>query len=294
MASVHPFRSLWDPARESATLRKHDPKKRTAVNGLEIVSRLDLAQHPCVLVVDVKAGPEKWRVVTFYNDVEDRSALATLMRLDFLWDGVPTLLVGDFNLHSRLWSPVGWQPSPQAASLASWASAQTLELLNIPGVPTRRGTVAQNQRDSMLDLCWRNFAAVAQGTFQGAMVDWEGSVGSDHALVCTLACTHVRFRGPREDATNGFSTDLDDDGWAEWRRLMELHSPVLHGPLRSPAEIDTVLDRIYDAFNEACGSTMKRKGRNAARAAPWWNAECAQAAADGSCLPPPDQGSADG
>ncbi|KAI9428341.1 hypothetical protein H4582DRAFT_2067704 [Lactarius indigo] len=85
---------------------------------------------------------------------------------------------------------------------------------------------------------------------------------------------------PREDATNGFSTDLDDDGWAEWRRLMELHSPVVRGLLRSTAEIDTVLDRIYDAFNEACGTTMKRKGRNAARAAPWWNAECAVAAVD--------------
>jgi hypothetical protein len=41
-----------------------------------------------------------WHTINFYNDVDDPSVLTALMALD-LDATIPTLLTGDFNLHSR-------------------------------------------------------------------------------------------------------------------------------------------------------------------------------------------------
>lgn len=72
-----------------------------------MVNRLDLAHHPCLQVIDIQLGGEEWRVINFYNDVDDPSAFRALKELD-LDATIPTLLVGDFNFHSRLWLPRGW------------------------------------------------------------------------------------------------------------------------------------------------------------------------------------------
>ncbi|KAH8988783.1 hypothetical protein EDB83DRAFT_2615886 [Lactarius deliciosus] len=92
-------------------------------NPLRAICRTDLASHPCLQVIDVVAGKEKWRVVNFYNDVEDPSAMAALMGLA-MDPTIPTLVVGDFNIHSRTWSPAGWAPSTGAARLEEWAAAE--------------------------------------------------------------------------------------------------------------------------------------------------------------------------
>ncbi len=81
----------------------------------------------------------------------------------------PTLVVGDFNLHSMTWSPLDADPSLGAGRFEEWAATNALELLNALGVATRRGT--KNQQDCTLDLVWHNFSALRQ-TFVGAIVDW--------------------------------------------------------------------------------------------------------------------------
>jgi hypothetical protein len=102
---------------------------------------------------------------------------------------IPTLLVGDFNLHSPSWSPMGWDTSRGAHRLEEWAATQTLELLSKPRIPTRMGE--GGGRNSTLDLAWCNMAALIQGTFVGVEVDFGSSQGSDHALIRTIASTPV-------------------------------------------------------------------------------------------------------
>ena len=162
-----------------------------------MVARLDLAAHPCLLITDVRIEKEQWCIVNFYNDLEDPSTMQALKELQ-LGDEIPTLLVGPFNLHSCTWSPGNWTEfSPGATALEEWMASMTMELLTIPGKPTRRGQEAQNQRDSTLDLTWRNFTAQVRGTFQGAFIDWEGSHGSDHTLIRTFACTPYHVKTPK-------------------------------------------------------------------------------------------------
>jgi hypothetical protein len=102
-------------------------------------------------------------------------------------------------------------------------------------------------RNSTLDLTWCNMAALVQGTFFGAEVDFGGSQGSDHALIRTIASTPVPvFRAPA-DRTDRFDTDIEVEAWEEWERILCFELPPLIQP-RTPAEVDALVDDIYLAF----------------------------------------------
>ena len=59
-------------------------------------SRLDLCAHPCVMILELTFDETKWRIINFYNDVKDHSALDTLLSLD-LDPLIPTMVTSDFN-----------------------------------------------------------------------------------------------------------------------------------------------------------------------------------------------------
>jgi hypothetical protein len=239
-----------------------------------MIVRNDLASHPCLLISDIRLGTYYWRVINFYNDVADPSALDALVGLD-LDATIPTLLVGDFNLHSPSWSPTGWDTSRGAHRLEEWAAAQTLELLSKPRIPTRMGE--GGGRNSTLDLAWCNMAALIQGTFIGVEVDFGGSQGSDHALIRTIASTPAPvFRAPA-DRTDRFDTDIEPEAWDEWDRILHFELPPLI-QLLTPEDVDVYVDDIYRAFNTACRATMKTVGTAPGFNSHWWNDECRAAA----------------
>jgi hypothetical protein len=63
---------------------------------------------------------------------------------------------------------------------------------------------------------------------------------------------------------------------------VESHTPLRAPPLLpilSPPDIDTRVDAIYRAFNEACKATMKSVGAAPGFNSRWWNDECKAAAA---------------
>jgi hypothetical protein len=204
----------------------------------------------------------------------DPSALDALVALD-LDATIPTLLVGDFNLHSPSWSPTGWDMSQGAHRLEEWAASQTLDLLSKPRIPTRMGE--GGGCNSTLDLVWCNMAALIQGTFVGAEVDFRGSQGSDHVLIRTIASTPVALSHAPADRTDRFDTDIDDEAWGEWERILCFELPTLT-PLPNPPSIDKFVDGIYQAFNEACKATMKTVGVAPGFNSRWWNDECRAAA----------------
>jgi hypothetical protein len=155
-------------------------------------------------------------------------------------------------------------------------ASQTLTLLSAPGVATHRSE--NGGRDSTLDLVWHNLASEAQSTFQGAHVDWAGSLGSDHALIRTYAITQTRLVRQREDKTNQFDSDIDPELWEEWHAILEIELPHPHLVISSTTDIDSIVDAIYLAFNNACAATMKRKGTAPGFNARWWTDECKAAA----------------
>jgi hypothetical protein len=126
---AYPSLTNGQRAKVMTYVRLHNRFAKYKPNHCQMIVRNDLASHPCLLISDIRVGTYYWRVINFYNDVADLSALDALVDLD-LDATIPTLLVGDFNLHSPSWSPTGWDTSRGAHRLEEWAAAQTLELLS--------------------------------------------------------------------------------------------------------------------------------------------------------------------
>src|SRR6266478_3227465 len=99
---------------------------------LSIVPRLDICSHPCIQVLDIIHNNEQWRLVNFYHDVRDPTSLQTLTSLD-VDATTPTLVVGDFNMHSPTWSPPDVPRSHWARHVEEWAATNLLTLANNPG-----------------------------------------------------------------------------------------------------------------------------------------------------------------
>ena len=69
-----------------------------------------------------------------------------------------------------------------------------LSLANTPGIITCKGT--NNEKDSIIDLVWFNATTINEATFSNLQVDWEGSLGSDHAALHVMARTSNPTRLP--------------------------------------------------------------------------------------------------
>jgi hypothetical protein len=105
----------------------------------------NLASHPCLLITDIHVGTYYWQVINFYNDVDNPLALNALLGLD-LDPTIPTLIMGDFNLHSSSWSPLGWQMLRGMDRLEEWMAMQMFNLLSKPWIPTHLGEGGHTQQ----------------------------------------------------------------------------------------------------------------------------------------------------
>ena len=272
---LYPHFTNKERAKVMTYIRIHDRDHIFKKNYLKGSARLDLCAHPCILITDISFHKTKWRTINFYNDVDDPTALHTLLSLQ-LDPLTPTLLTGDFNSHSRTWSPRGWgNYSTSAAQIEGWAASQGLQLLSEAGVVTHRGE--NGARDSTIDLMWCNFAAWRSGAFGGVEIDWEGSLLSDHALLRTKAIVPRKLKRLPEDRSQGFSTDISAQAWEDWTRILKICMPPVT-PLRSKEDVDAKVDELYLAINTACRETMKKRGAAPGFNAKWWNEECREAA----------------
>ena len=252
--------------------RIHDidkPFKRHLLRG---TARLDLCAHPCILITDFSFNDTLWRSINFYNDVDDPSALTTLLSLD-LDPTVHTVLVGDFNSHSRSWSPAGWDNySASALKIEGWASCQGLQLLSWPGVATHRGE--NGARDSTIDLVWANQVADMAGTFTVREVNWDDSFASDHALIRIRASSSQKARRLPMDRATGFQTTASPQTWEAWANSLKEAIPNEPPLLLSEFDIDEHVDLIYFAIHRACKAHLKKRGAVPGFNSRWWNEEC--------------------
>ena len=255
-------------------IRIHDRSHPFRLNKCRGTTRLDLCAHPSILITDITAGTNYWRIINFYHDTDDPTSLSTLLSLD-LDPTIPTLLIGDFNTHSTAWSPLGWTKSHWADRVEEYLATQTYTLLSVPRIPTRRGEAGA--RDSTIDLAWANLAASMAGSFSGVSLSWEGSLGSDHALMRLTTHSTTKVRHPNAHHPTMFNTDLEAEEWDTWRQLLHDFSLAADIVLYSTEQIDSCVDDIHYAFHEACLQVMKKKRRQPACRSKWWTEVCASA-----------------
>jgi hypothetical protein len=222
---AYPFFSLDKRAKVMTYVQIHDCSSLFHKSFVKHIIQNDLCAHPCILIIDLAMTDTYWRTINFYNDMDDPLALTTLLSLD-LDVTVPTLLTRDFNLHLRTWSPLDWVHSHTTDRVEEWMATQAFTLLSAPGMPTHRGE--NGGHDSTLDLVWHNLASEAQSTFQGAHINWEGSLASDHMLIHTFAVPQTHLVRQKEDRTNQFDTDIDPELWEEWHTILDIELPSPH------------------------------------------------------------------
>ena len=122
----------------------HDRDKVFKKNHLCTSARRDLCSHSCLLISDISTRSFTWRIINFYSNVLDPTALSTLLSLD-IDPMIPTLLAGDFNAYGMTWYDTFDGPSLTATQCRSgtkieaWALAQGLSLLSYSGTPTHKG-----------------------------------------------------------------------------------------------------------------------------------------------------------
>jgi hypothetical protein len=240
-------------------------------------SRLDLCAHLCVMILDLTFDDTTWRLINFYNDVNDRSALNTLLSLD-LDPIIPTLVTGDFNTHSRSWSPEGITPSAWAERVEEWAIGNLLVLANEPGVFTRRG--ANHEHSSTIDLTWFNNAAVEDAVFSNWTLDWAGSLGSDHALT-RVEGSLLRHTQPLQEVAEELGYIIDEEKGLEWCQQFKdvLGTPVPLPVKPTTAQVDELASQVHEAMQLVTAASMKPRRPYHPKSTPWWNADCVEVVA---------------
>ena len=158
-----------------------------------------------------------------------------------------------------------------AGRLEEWAARNLLTLANNPGEITKKG--AEHERDLAIDLVWYNEAAIQAVTFTGLAIDWEGSLGSDHAML------HVTGQTQEESQSHNLETNLgfivDPERSEDWTRAFKVKSSAYHfqaNPTKEEIEkeAETYMMNIHRTNEEV----FKRHRPPHPKASPWWNAAC--------------------
>jgi hypothetical protein len=84
---AYPYFSNTQRAKVMTYVRTHDRSSPFRKSFVKHTVRNDLCAHPCILITDLILTDTYWRTINFYNDVDDPSALITLLSLCHDSDG---------------------------------------------------------------------------------------------------------------------------------------------------------------------------------------------------------------
>ena len=149
-----------------------------------------------------------------------------------------------------------------------------LTLANTPGTITCRG--ASHERDSTIDLAWFNKAAVLAVNFSNLEIDWEGSLGLDHALLKVKGQAHNDITDLLEEPPCRFV--INPEKHKAWvASFCNLTKPPLLPPSPSAEEIEVAAEALVRLIDQTNKATFCKRQPLHPKAAPWWNTAYATA-----------------
>jgi len=167
------------------------------------------------MVLNFSFEDESLRIVNVYHCVPTELGQHNLLHLlsHELDPLLPTLLVGDFNTHSHVWSFPYSTISPWASDLVDWFDNQGLELLNPPRVATWESG-CDDHRPSVLDLALINEATAISRQISGLHISFEESISLDHVALRLLWYPTKSIAIAPPPVLTGFAVDdLYMDSW---------------------------------------------------------------------------------
>jgi len=140
---------------------------------------------------------------------------------------------------------------------------------------TRCGT--EHECDSVINLAWYNEAAICRTTFSDLRVDWEGSLGSDHAML------HVTGQPtgptPFSNSTDPTSFLLDPEQKPIWiQEFKGINANQSFSTNPSAEEVERAATDLTSDIQSASEASFHKRHLPHHRASLWWNAACALAA----------------
>ena len=245
--------------------------------------------NPNSIILDVKEDNEVIaRLINTYHVVPHNGhGLQYLLDHD-PDDQIPTIIMGDLNTHSRLWSPAGKTPSPWAPTLEDWIERNDFLVLNQDRVPTwksRRDSI----QPSVIDVVLANLIANLSNQIGEVKVSWSKSLASDHvALLFDIYPSDSLALIPAP-TPNGYKAKPENrDLWVEaFVMLLPLclpyappHSTVPADPsvicrgVMAHKHLDLLVKTFEDTIETACKMTLKPKHAPDPRGAMWWTDDC--------------------
>jgi len=224
------------------------------------------------MVLDFIFEEEILRIVNVYHRTYDKPHHNLLhLLLSGLDPLLPTLVVGDFNTHSPIWSFPYTTTSPWATELVTWFDNQGLELLNPPCAATW-DSGRDDRQPSVLDLALINEAAAISGQISPLLISFDGSISLDHAALSLLwyPAESIAIAPPPE--LSGFA--IDDLLMESWLKLF--------GPIKAPpiSNIPTLIEatrHLHDDIDLASLKIFPKCRSPDPRGVRWWNQDCAVA-----------------
>ena len=213
---------------------------------------------------------EVLRILNVYHRVPNEPRTHNLLHL-FSHDldpTIPTLVFGDFNTHSHIWSFPYSTISPWASELVDWFDNQGLELLNPPRVATWESG-RDDRRPSVLDLALINEAAAISGQISDLQISLQESLSSDHTTLRLLWYPAEAIAiAPPPNLTGYKVDDLYMDSWLK-----------IFGPLPAPlitdiASLDHAARQLHYDIDHASSQLFSHRKAPDPRGVRWWNPEC--------------------
>ena len=138
---------------------------------------------PESMVFDISFESEILRLVNIYHCVPRDGGHNLLHLLSSMLDPlIPTLLMGNFNTHSHIWSLPSAMISPWANALVDWFDKQGLKLLN-PHCLLMWNSSRDDHHLSILDLALLNEAGAISGQISPLSISFQDSFSLDHAAL---------------------------------------------------------------------------------------------------------------
>jgi len=181
---------------------------------------------------------------------------------------IPTLVIGDFNTHSHIWSFPYSTISPWASELVNWFDNQGLELLNPPRVATWES--GRNDRHpSVLDLALLNEAVAISRQISDLQISFQESLTSDHAALRLLWYPAESIAIVPPPTLTGYKVDdLYMDSWLK-----------IFGPLPAPdimdiLSLDLAACQLHNDIDHTSSQVFSQRKAPDPCGVCWWNPDC--------------------
>jgi len=184
---------------------------------------------------------------------------------------IPTLLLGDFNTHSHIWSFPYSTVSPWASELVDWFDNQGLKLLNPPSVATWNSS-RDGVQPSVLDLALINEAAAISGQISPPLISFNALITSDHAALSLLWYPAEAIAIAPPPILSGYMVDdLLVDSWTK------LFSPLPAPHISDVPSLIEAADQLHADIDFASAKVFYPKRAPDPCGVCWWNQDCAAA-----------------